>query len=255
MCYDISYMTKRTERYSQHYNLSESDVEKARSKHPPVYHVQAFAHPDIPVITNNEPNQLNFFQWGLIPFWVKDAASASNISNRTLNARGEEMFNKPSFRDSARRKRCLVIADGFYEHHWHGDKSYPYFITHKSGEPISLGGLWATWHLEKEGIVRNTVSIVTTAANEMMSYIHNHPKASQKPRMPLIIPREMESQWLEAPDDPVGHEIVREMVKPFDDSSLQAYTVTRLRGKAYPGNVPEVCEKYDYEDAQNRYFL
>jgi putative SOS response-associated peptidase YedK len=255
MCYDISYMTKRSERYAQHYKIDDRIVEKARTNHPPVYHVQAFAHPDIPVITNSEPDQINFYQWGLIPFWVKDAVSASNISNRTLNARGEEMFSKPSFRDSARKKRCLVIVDGFYEHHWDGDKSYPYYITNKSGEPISLGGLWATWRLEKEGIERNTVSIVTTAANRMMHYIHNHPKASQKPRMPLIIPREMEEEWLRAPDDPVGLESVREMIKPFDDDSLQAYTVTRLRGKEYPGNIPEIRERYDYEGVENRMFL
>jgi len=247
MCYDISYMTKRAERYAEHYRIDKAEATRTMANHPPVYHVQAFAHPDIPVITNEAPNRIQFFQWGLIPFWVKDVSSATKISNRTLNARGEEMFEKPSFRQSARKKRCLVVVDGFFEHHWYHDNSYPYFIANRKDKPISLGGLWETWRLDKEGIERHTVSIVTTAANKMISYIHNHPKASNLPRMPLVIPEGLESDWLTASDDPVGIKMIKELVKPYSDNELIAYPVSRLRGKAYAGNTPQIQQPIQYD--------
>ncbi len=253
MCYDIAYMTKRAEKYAEHYRIDAKALAKIPQVSQPVYHVQAFAHPDIPVITNETPGELNFFQWGLIPFWVKDVATATKISNQTLNARGEEMFNKPSYRNSARKRRCLVVVDGFYEHHWENDKSFPFYITMKNDEPFSLGGLWETWRLEKEGIERHTVSIVTTSANDMLDWIHNKPKASEGPRMPLIIPKDLESDWLAAPDDPVGHSIVRDMVQPYESEQMKAYPVNRLRGKQYTGNSPEAMKPFNYEGFTPKY--
>ena len=254
MCYDIAYMTKRAERYAEHYRLDESVVEKQMKKNPPVFHVQGFAHPDIPVITENHPHELQFFHWGLIPFWVKDAATAAKISNQTLNARGEEMFGKPSFRASARKRRCIVVVDGFYEHHWKDGVSFPYYITRKDGSPISLGGLWEYWKLESEGIERNTVSIVTCAANPFMEWIHNKPKASEGPRMPLIIPEDFLSKWLTAPDDPPGIQEVKELIQPYDNELLQAHAVQRLRGKQYPGNISDIQNPIEYAELGNDNF-
>ncbi|MCA6078785.1 SOS response-associated peptidase [Fulvivirga sedimenti] len=253
MCYDIAYMTKRAEKYAEHYRVDKKSITANLKSAQPVYHVQAFAHPDIPVITNESPGELNFFHWGLIPFWVKDVQTATKISNQTLNARGEEMFNKPSFRNSARKRRCLVVVDGFYEHHWEDDKSYPFYISMKNDEPFSLGGLWETWRLEKEGIERHTVSIVTTRGNEMLNWIHNKPKASEGPRMPLIIPQELESDWLNAADDPVGISLIKDMIQPYESEKMKAHTVNRLRGKQYIGNKPAVCEPYNYEGFSPKY--
>lgn len=248
MCYDIAYMTKRTERYAEHYALPVSSVEDLRKNTPPVFHVQGFAHPDIPVVLPEKHTAL--FHWGLIPFWVKDSKQATSISNRTLNARGEEMFEKPAFRQASRTKRCLVMADGFFEHYWEGGKSYPYYITHRSDEPFSLAGLWDSWK-NREGDTVHSVAIVTTAANAFMERIHNNPKASEGPRMPLVLEPELYEPWLHAPDDPPGKKQIMEIVKSCDPDFLTAWPVDRLRGKQYPGNVEEIRERHEYIELQH----
>ncbi len=245
MCYDIAYMTKRAERYADHYALPVSSIEKLGKWTPPVYHVQGFSHPDIPVILTDR--EVHLFHWGLIPFWVKDSKSATQLSNRTLNARGEEMFDKPSFRKSAGSKRCLVMVDGFYEHYWEDDKSYPFYITHEKDEPFSLGGIWDKWRNDA-GDEIYSVSIVTTSANELMRKIHNKPKASEGPRMPLVLEPERYEPWLNAPDDPVGKAQVMELVNSCDPPFLTAWPVDRLRGKEYRGNVPGIREKKSYTE-------
>lgn len=242
MCYDVAYLTKRLHRYAKHYG-TEKDWDDIGKRLPPTFHTNAFEHADLPVVTNSEPEHVQLFTWGLIPSWVKDVQTATKISNNTLNARGEEMFNKPSYKSSAKSKRCLVIVDGFYEHHWLKDKSYPHFIHLKDDEPMALAGLWSTWKLPEQGIEKNTVSIVTSAANPMMQHIHNRPKGSEGPRMPLILSDEEGQHWLH---DTADH--IPQLVKPFDEKQLEAYTVPRLRGKAYPGNVKEVMQPHRYEE-------
>ena len=158
------------------------------------------------------------------------------------------MFEKPSFRASARKKRCIVVADAFFEHHWENGKSYPFLVKLRKDEPMSLAGLWECWRNEKEGIERYSVSIVTTSANSLMTYVHNNPKASHVPRMPLILPREWEQEWLHAPNDPVGTQKIRSMVGPYNPSEMQAFPVDRLRGKAYRGNIPEIQKPVVYPE-------
>ena len=248
MCYDIAYMTKRAERYAGHYGISADAFEQLKGKTPSVYHVQGFAHPDIPVLLQDGTTHL--FHWGLIPFWVKDSKSATQLSNRTLNARGEEMFDKPSYRQSARSRRCLVMVDGFFEHYWENDKSYPFYITHCDDEPFSLGGLWDRWE-NKEGDTIHSVSIVTTAANPLMKRIHNNPKASEGPRMPLVLEKNYYSDWLNAPDDPLGKQQVLEIVSACDPDFLKAWPVGRLRGKQYQGNQEGILQPVKYENMHN----
>ena len=254
MCYDIAYMTKRAEKYAEHYRIEPSVIREEPLSSIPVHHVQAFAHPDIPVITNADPGRIQFFHWGLIPFWVKDVETANKLSKRTINARGEEMFEKPSFRSSAKSRRCLVVVDGFYEHHWKGGKSYPFFIRLKGDEPFSLAGLWDTWKQDSAGISRNSVTIVTCKANRVMSLIHNNPKGSHEPRMPLIIPAELEADWNTAESDELAVKRIREMVQPYDPDELEAHPVNRLRGKAYAGNVPEIQEPVSYAELQEHFW-
>jgi putative SOS response-associated peptidase YedK len=245
MCYDVAYLTKKSDRYASHYSVKPNQIEKIKSKTPPIYHVQGFMHPDLAVLTSD--GEVGMYHWGLIPFWAKDSASATQLSNRTLNARGEEMFDKPSFRKSASSKRCLIMVDGFFEHRWHDGKSYPYYITHKDQEPFSLGGLWDSWK-NPEGEILRSVSIVTTAANALLEKIHNNPKASEGPRMPLVLLPEQYDLWLNAPDDPVGKKQIEEIIGTCDPSFLTAWPVDRLRGKEYKGNIPELIKPRDYPD-------
>jgi len=258
MCYNVNYLTKKRLEYARRLkgiiderNL-ENEFNDILSRTGPVFFVNGFNHPDIPVITNSLPEHLQLMTWGLIPFWVKDPAQAVSLSKRTLNARGEAIFQKPSFRNAARNKRCLVLIDGFFEYQWYKEKSYPHYIKMANGEPMLLAGLWETWKYEKEGIVRHTFSIVTTEANPMMAEIHNKPKASEGPRMPVIIPKGLEMDWLSPVDDPTGKKKVEEVIQPFDESDLIAFTVPKLQGKNGVGNVKEAICEYSYEDLMDR---
>ena len=238
MCYDIAYFTKKIEKYEQRFG-----VEYGESEITAVYHTSGFSHAPIPVITHVHPDRIEMFTWGLIPFWVKDLKGAAKIQNRTLNARDNTLFEKPSFRAAARKRRCLVIADGFYDHHWKDGKSFPFYISLKSGEPFAFGGIWERWGEGNE--TRYTVSIVTTDPNQIMTYIHNKPAASDTPRMPFIIRQEFEQAWIDPDTTP---EEAKQMILPFSDEELEYHTVPRLRGKNYPGNVPEIMKPVRYPE-------
>jgi len=255
MCYNISYLTKKKLEYAKRFggSVDIEDLEKVLDefykKTGPTYFASGFDHPDVPVITDDEPKKIQLFSWGLIPFWVKDVKQAVEISNKTINARGEEMFEKPSFRNSAKGKRCLIIVDGFFEFHWESNNSYPFYICLKNGAPMAVAGLWDTWNNIHEGIQRNTFSIVTTSANPLMHYIHNQPKASQGSRMPVILPEESSSEWIRSGND--QEEVIKRIKKlltPLDDDLLETYTVPKLKGKNGVGNSPKAIEKFDYPE-------
>lgn len=127
-------------------------------------------------IPNDGKNKADFFMWGLIPSWAKDPT----IGSRLINARGETLAEKPSFRGSFKYKRCLILADGFYE--WKtqpGSKiKTPYFIYMKDRKPFVFAGLWDTWNSPDGSSVRSC-TIITTEPNELMSTLHN--------RMPVIL--------------------------------------------------------------------
>ncbi|UII25754.1 SOS response-associated peptidase [Fulvivirga maritima] len=242
MCYDISTLTFKAKKYASYYGVSTNSIDEITRKGPPIYHTSGFSHPDLPVIINTEPHQVKLFQWGLIPKWVKDASSATKMSNNTLNARGETIFEKNSFRSSAKNKRCLIIADGFYEHHHFNGHAYPFYISLKNGEPLSFAGLWEEW----QGLY--TCSIVTTAANPIMAKIHNNPKAIENQRMPAILPKGLERAWLQSVNDPLDQKHIEELIQPFDESQMQWHTVQKLRGKNYLGNIPETRGQFIYEE-------
>ena len=252
MCYNVNYLTKKRLEYARRLgglidpqNL-ENEFDDILKRSGPVYYMNAFNHPDVPVITNKDPDHLQLFTWGLIPFWVKDPKQAVSLSRMTLNARGEDMFDKPSFRNAARNKRCLVLIDGFFEYHWHHNKAYPYYIKMTNDEPMLLAGLWETWNYRQEDMVRHTFSIVTVSANPLMSQIHNKPKASEGPRMPVIIPRGREAVWLQDIQGTADKQQIEELVQPYEDDALKAYTVPRLQGKEGVGNTPEAIIEYTY---------
>ncbi len=149
----------------------------------------AFEHPKAPVITNENPNKIEFFQWGLIPHWAKD----TKIQNSTLNARIETIKEKPSFRDCV-NQRCLIPADGFFEWQWldeKGKKKQKYHIYLPNDELFAFAGLWSKWVDKSTGEIFNTYTILTTDANPLMAKIHN-----TKKRMPVILDSSQEKEWL-----------------------------------------------------------
>jgi putative SOS response-associated peptidase YedK len=211
-----------------------------------LYQVSGFAHPRMLIYP--EPSALPVVAtWGLVPHWVKDAEGKLQIWNSTLNARGETIFEKPSFRDSAKAKRCLIYLDGFYEHHHQGGKTFPFFIRRKDSETFAVAGLWAEWTDKETRSKLITFSIVTIQANELMTRIHNNPKL-EGPRMPVILPDELADRWIDPALSPTE---LTELLLPFDDELLTAYTVARISGKGSKGNVPEATEEVIYEELKN----
>jgi putative SOS response-associated peptidase YedK len=256
MCYDIKYQTRKKLVYAKRIGASEEDIrdlerqlEILGDRLPAMYHASGFSHPELVVFTNEAPMQPQLFQWGLIPFWVKDSVTAVKISNDTLNARGETIFEKPSFREAAKKRRCLILVDGFYEHHHFNGKTYPFHISLKNDEPMVLAGLWEKWELKDQGISKYTVSIVTTKANELMAKIHNNPKLAEA-RMPVILPKELENKWLKPLNDDLDKKGIQELLRPYDNNEMMAHTVRRLRGKEALGNKPEVAEEWKWEELE-----
>ncbi len=164
---------------------------------------------DVPVILPN--HQMAMFRWGLIPFWAKDPT----IGNKMINARAETVDEKPSFKHSLQRKRCLVVADGFYEWKKEGSTKRPYRITLKSQGLFGFAGLWDTWK-SPTGDIINSCSIITTTPNDLMVPIHN--------RMPVILPREVENVWLD--QSIVESGILKSLLVPYPADQMMAYEVS-----------------------------
>ena len=145
----------------------------------------------VAVLTNQRPRDLQFFRWGLIPPWAKDPS----VGAKMINARGESLAEKPSFRSPYRARRCLVLADGFYEWRKEGRTRIPHYFHLNSGEPFAMAGLWEEWK-DPAGELVPSCTIITTEANETVRPIHH--------RMPVILPRAAHERWLDpAPLAPV----------------------------------------------------
>ncbi len=129
--------------------------------------------------------ELAMLRWGLVPSWAKDPS----IGSRMINARAETITEKPSFRTAYRKRRCLILADGFYEWHTENDVKIPYFISLASSKPFAFAGLWEHWQSKTTDESLQTTTIVTTAANEYLSQLHH--------RMPIVLEPGNASRWLD----------------------------------------------------------
>lgn len=181
---------------------------------------------DLAVIPNEDPDTIEQFRWGLVPHWVDDPDDFPEL----INARAETVAEKNSFRDAFNKRRCLVLADGFYE--WHGERGHkqPYRITRADEEPFAFAGLWETW--ERNGDFLETTTIITTDANDLVEGIHD--------RMPVILESENESTWLEE-DDP---DELHALLDPFDSGAMEASPVsTKVNDPGY--DHPDVVDSID----------
>jgi len=167
----------------------------------------------LPVISNDAPGELNRYSWGLIPFWAKD----KSIGYKMINARGETLTEKPAFRKAFKSRRCLVLADAFYE--WKkvaGSKEKIPYRIFVPGQPVfSMAGIWETWK-NPDGEIIRSFSIVTISPNELMAEIHD--------RMPVILSKEDEKNWLESNDA----ESLKKLIKPFPAKLMDAYRISTL---------------------------
>ena len=168
----------------------------------------------IVVVEREERRALTSYRWGLIPHWAENA----KIASRTFNARAETVATAPVFRDSFRRKRCLVPVDGFYEWRREGTVRQPYRVFRSDGRPLVLAGLWAGWRDPATDEVRRTFTIVTTTPNATVAGLHD--------RMPVIVPDDAWGRWLDPrPADP-GE--LRALLEPDDTIPLEIVAASRL---------------------------
>lgn len=181
------------------------------------------------VINDGKDNRLGYLRWGLIPPWAKD----EKMGYRLINARAETVAGKPSFRRAFQQKRCLIVADSFYE--WkhlenHEKTKTPVRIRMKSGELFAMAGLWETW-LSHEGNKIHSCTIITTKANELMAPIHD--------RMPVILRKEEEQSWI----DPSNRDTraLSHLLRPFQSEQLEAYEVSKDMNST-KNNGPELIE-------------
>ena len=164
-------------------------------------------------ILSNGSAHMEWLQWGLIPSWAKD----ESIGSKMINARAETLAEKPSFKRLLRSRRCLVVADGFYE--WKQERSgkTPMYITLKDGSPFAFAGLWDLWH-SPDGRDIRTCTIVTTQPNALVTTIHD--------RMPVILSANARDLWLESSLH--DEEALLPLLAPYPAEEMTARAVSRL---------------------------
>lgn len=192
----------------------------------------------LPVITNENPEGLSFFYWGMNPRWSNNGP----VSKKLINARAETVNSKASFKHAFRRKRCLVLADGFYEWKAVGKKQkIPHRITLQGAEPFAFAGLWDEF--EDEGQPIHTFTIITTAANSLVQEVHD--------RMPVILTPDKEQIWL----SPKGtEEALLELLQPFPAEQMVHYSVSpKVNSVANEG--PELIDHTPPADQHGNYTL
>lgn len=148
--------------------------------------------------------------WGLVPHWADDPG----IGSRMINARGDTVDTKPAFRQSFKSRRCLIVADGFYEWQKSGRQKQPYYIRLKDDRPFGFAGLWERW--SKSGRTIESCTIITTEANELVAGIHD--------RMPVIVSPEAYDLWLSPETQEV--ELLQSLLRPYSASEMVAFPVS-----------------------------
>jgi putative SOS response-associated peptidase YedK len=248
MCYHKA-LTVKLDNLADYYS---ADYEKLLSEiygdNPIAYHENGFDFKPTPIVTAGRPNTLQNFNWGLVPFWVKDAASGVKLRVSTLNCISEEMYEKPSFRDSAKEgKRCLIPCTGFYEWRWMDEKGktkIPYYIHFKDQELFSIAGIYSkNKNMGTDGDYYS-YAVLTTKANTLMTKIHN-----SKKRMPVISPRQYEKDWL---NPALTKDDVLALTNIVHEIDLDAHTISkRITDKKQESNVPDVMQPQLYDEVKD----
>jgi len=188
---------------------------------PPSYNV-APTQQVAAVLEDEGGRHLEMLRWGLVPSWADDP----DIGARMINARSETAPEKPSFRRAFRGRRCLIVADGFYEWKREDGGKQPYYFRMQDGRPFAFAGLWESWD-KGDGTLR-TCAILTTRANSVLEEIHD--------RMPVILPHDAYNAWL---DPDADREELGELMIPYPGADLETYPVSRFVNS--PRNNDERC--------------
>jgi putative SOS response-associated peptidase YedK len=224
---------------------------------PPRYNV-APTQP-VPIVhTDGNDRHFRLVRWGFLPGWVKDTKAFPLV----INARGETLIDKPAFRNAFRRRRCIFLADGFYEWQRQGKAKAPFLVRMRDGSPMPLAGIWETYHDPSGGEI-DTAAIVTTTANGTLARVHE--------RMPVILDREAFTYWLDNDERQASNAL--ELVRPCpdewldlvpissrvnsvanDDPDVQAPLPTPIAEPVVQKTPAATRARLLYEDAQGRLF-
>lgn len=207
----------------ERFHIEESAV--GEGEYSPSYNI-APSQKVLAIVNDGTKNRLGYLKWGLVPPWAKD----QKIGYKMINARAETAAEKPSFRHAFKKKRCLIIADAFYEWQRTDEGKIPMLAKLKSGKPFAFAGLWETWQ-SPEGETVNTCTILTTQANRVMGTIHD--------RMPVMLSEEGEKLWLDPQQDP---QVLEELLKPFDSEEMETFEVSDAVNSP-KHNGPELIRK------------
>ncbi len=209
----------------------------------PAYHINAYAFPPYPMLTHQAPGQFKAIRWGLIPHWVKSKADADKLRAQTINARSETIYDKPAYRQAAKRaQRCLIPVTGFFE--WHTDErkqKYPFYLS--TNQAItSIAGLWDEWSDPETGEVLTTFSLLTTEANPLLAVVHN-----EKKRMPCVLTPDAEQAWLH--DDLTERDALALLTTAYPANQMHSYPISkRITSRTEESNVPEVLAPFTYPE-------
>ena len=246
MCFTVAIMRNGVLLTAEEYYKSLPPERKKKKDNPvmpeipDLFMISGFEHPALSVI---KENGIELNQWGLIPNngMVKDSAAADEFRKLTLNAKGETIFEKPSYRDNIISHRCLLPVSGFYEWREYENRKYPYYIQPNQGNGFLLGSVYDSWTYTTTGEIRNTFSIVTTPANPLMEMIHN-----VKKRMPLILTIEDAHTWM---NPGLSQDEIKNLIKPYDENRMKAHTISRKASNAKEiRNFPEIQDPFNYPE-------
>ena len=199
-------LTTPVEKLAEFFGLPEDPGLKPR------YNI-APTQPVATVLVLTGERRFRLMRWGLVPHWAKDLS----IGSRMINARAETVAEKPAFRSAFRERRCLIMADGFYEWQHKGGAKHPYYIVRKDRSPFAFAGLWDRWDPFEGGGAVESCTIITTQANELVAHFHE--------RMPVILDREDFDLWLGQDAD---QERLLGLLKPYQAERMEAYPVSSV---------------------------
>ncbi|MBD2700266.1 SOS response-associated peptidase [Spirosoma sp. BT702] len=242
MCYHKSLNVKASE-LEERYNAAFPDSGDFQ----PVYHANAYTFPAWPIVTHQEPNKLQMIRWGLIPNWTKSQDAADEIRTRTINARAETIYEKPSFRGAAQSgKRCVIPVTGFYEWHTIGSKKFPFYISATDQKITSIAGLWDEWPDPETGELVKTYTLLTTDANSLLAAIHN-----SKKRMPCLLSAKAEKAWLH--DNLSEKDALALVNHQYPVSKLHSYSISkRITSRTEPNDVADVLKPSEYPELSKK---
>ncbi len=240
MCYSVSKSTQ-TKELLEVYTAS---IDEYMLLPDPAFLLNSFSHPAMSgIVADTNKRVLTSFRWGLIPSWTKTEGDAAIIRTKTVNAMSETVFEKPSFRSAAVTRRCIIPVNGFFEWMHKGKLKFPHYIYHENQGQLLLAGIHESWINKETGEELKTCSILTTAANTMMSEIHN-----VKKRMPVVLSEDEIDIYL---DPSSKKETISDLCRTRETVPLKAHTISKLiTSRTEDPNKAEVLKPYTYPELQ-----